>query len=134
MSNLAIQADSLFLERDSSGEALFPCGRFLGSAVVGEREAAGADERLLDLLSKLPSLPPALRLVLLYVLLVSVGLFVLIGDSVLCRCLLCSTKMLPWCLCVVFSVAAVLWCVPTCLHSWGFSKEFGFSGVQPLGV
>ena len=45
MSDLAFQTNRLFLELDSSEEALLPSGRFSGSAVVGEGEVAGADER-----------------------------------------------------------------------------------------
>ena len=57
MSDLAIQANDLFLELDSCGEALFPCGRLLGSAVVGEGEVAGAEGRLWGLWLGVPSLP-----------------------------------------------------------------------------
>ena len=46
MSALAIQANRLFLALDSSGDALFPCGRLLGSALAGEGEVAGTEERL----------------------------------------------------------------------------------------
>ena len=60
MSDLAIQAKRLFLELDSSGEALFPHGRFLGSAVAGEGVVAGAVERLGGLWSGVPSLPSPL--------------------------------------------------------------------------
>ena len=44
--DLAIQASRLFLELVPSGEALSPCGRFLGSTPAGDGEVAGADERL----------------------------------------------------------------------------------------
>ena len=58
MRDLAIQASSLFLELFPSGEALSPCGRFLGSPSAGEGEVAGADERLWGLGG--PFLPPPL--------------------------------------------------------------------------
>ena len=58
MSDFAIQANRLFLELDSYGEALFPCGRFLGSEVAGEGEVPGSDARLWVLCLKVPSLPP----------------------------------------------------------------------------
>ena len=58
MSDLAILAHRLFLELDSSGEALFPCGRFLGSAVAGGGEEAGADERFWGFWLGVQSLPP----------------------------------------------------------------------------
>ena len=58
MRDLAIQAGRLFSELDPSGEALSPCGRFLGSASAGEGEVAGADERLSGL--RVPFLPPPL--------------------------------------------------------------------------
>ena len=46
MRELAIQASRLFLQLFPSGEALSPCGRFLGSPSAGEGEVAGADECL----------------------------------------------------------------------------------------
>ena len=46
MSDLSIQANRLFLELAFSGEWLFPFGRFSGSAVAGQGEVAGVDERL----------------------------------------------------------------------------------------
>ena len=46
MRDLAIQASRLFLELFPSGEALFPCGRFLGSPSAGGGVEAAADERL----------------------------------------------------------------------------------------
>ena len=58
MSGSAIQAGGFFLELDSSGEALVPCGSFLGSAVAGEGEVAGADDHILGLWLGVPSLPP----------------------------------------------------------------------------
>ena len=58
MNDLAIQASRLFLELDSSGQVLFPCGRFLGSKVAGEGEVAGADERPGGLWLGVPSLSP----------------------------------------------------------------------------
>ena len=57
MSDSALGPSGLFLELDSSGKALFPCGRFLGSAVAGGGEVAGADERLLGVWLGVPSLP-----------------------------------------------------------------------------
>ena len=56
MRDLAIQASRLFLELFPSGEALSPCGRFLGSPSAGLGVAAGADERLWGLGG--PPLPP----------------------------------------------------------------------------
>ena len=58
MKDFAIQASRLFLELFPTGEALSPCGRFLGSPSAGGGVAAGADERLWGLGS--PSLPPPL--------------------------------------------------------------------------
>ena len=58
MSNLAIQANCLLFELDSSGEAYFSCGRFLGSTVAGEEEVTGADKRLWELWQGVPSLAP----------------------------------------------------------------------------
>ena len=58
MRELAIQASCLFLQLHPSGEALLPCGRFLGSAASGDGEVAGADEHLLAL--GVPPLPPPL--------------------------------------------------------------------------
>ena len=46
MGDLAIQASRLFLESFPSGEALSPCGRFLGSPAAGGGVTAGAEERL----------------------------------------------------------------------------------------
>ena len=58
MIDLAIQASRLFFELFPSGEALSPCGRFLGSPLARGGVAAGADERLLGL--GCPPLPPLL--------------------------------------------------------------------------
>ena len=60
MRDLVIQASRLFLELFPSGEALSPCGRFLGSPAAGGGVAAGADERLWGLAGPLlpPPLPP----------------------------------------------------------------------------
>ena len=64
MRDLAIQASRLFFEFFSAGEALSPCGRFLGSPSAGGGVAAGAEERLWGLgghrlpLALPPPLPP----------------------------------------------------------------------------
>ena len=62
MRDLAIQASRLFWELDPSGEALTPCGRFVGSAASGEGEVAGGDELLWGWgVPRLPTpLPPPL--------------------------------------------------------------------------
>ena len=46
MRHLVILASRRFLELFPSGEALSPCGRFLGSPSAGEGEVAGADYSL----------------------------------------------------------------------------------------
>ena len=46
MRDFAIGASRLFFKLVPSGEALFPCGHFLGSTFAGEGEVAGPDERL----------------------------------------------------------------------------------------
>ena len=62
MRDLAIQASRLFSEFFPSGEALSPCGRFLGSPAARGGVAAGADERLCRLGGPplRPPLPPPL--------------------------------------------------------------------------
>ena len=57
-----MQASRLFFEFFPSGEALSPCGRFLGSPAAGGGVAAGADERLWGLGGPplQPCLPPPL--------------------------------------------------------------------------